>query len=133
VTFSLKFIAHKRHRYETVGDYFYKRGVWHFRVSKMKDPRYCWLVFLHEIIEWTICKLTKVPWRAIDRFDMDYEQARGPEHAPMPCGCSPYDEPGDDPHAPYRDAHLAATACEKIIAKALRVPWPLYEEAVEKL
>jgi len=136
-------ISHRKHRYETVGDYFKQRGVWFFRVSRMKDKRYSMLVFAHEFIEWLICQVQKIKATDIDKFDVAYESARQ-KHlnwkengesrlGKAPCGCTFYDEPGDDIHAPYREAHQVATACERLIAKALGVEWAGYEEAVEKL
>ena len=130
-------VAHKNQRYETVGDYFQRKGVWWFKVSRMKDKRYCWLVFFHEMIEWGLCRLWGIKQRDIDKFDMAYEKARAvrwpvpPGH--VSCGCRIKDEPGDDIHAPYHDAHAIATECERLIAKALNVDWLSYDEAIAKL
>lgn len=126
-----RIIPHRQQRYPTVGDWFAVARVQHFRVSKMTDPRYCWLVFLHEIIEWTICRLKKIRIRDIDRFDVAYEKARKSGRAP--CGCRIDDEPGNDVHAPYREAHQVATQCERLIAKVLGVEWGDYDRAVEAL
>lgn len=139
--FDLRVIPHKKQRYPTVGDYNEYKGsfvLWgeshkmvDFTVSRMKDRRCCWLVFLHEIIEWTICKLTKVSMKSIDKFDMEYEKNRGSDKTP--CGCRYRAEAGDDRHAPYFYAHLTATECERRIAEALGVDWKEYNKAVEAL
>lgn len=136
-------VAHRNQRYPTVGDYYQRKGVWWFKVSRMKDKRYVWLVFLHEVIEWSLCRLRGVKQREIDRFDKRYESARagvifGNEEGfiPMghaPCGCRIKDEPGDDIHAPYHDAHAVASECERLIAKALDIDWVRYDETVSKL
>lgn len=132
--FDFKIVPYRKMRYPTVGDYFRKLEVWQFRVARLPDKRYCWIVFLHEIIEWTLCRLTGVGMRAITKFDMEYEAARGSHRSvKAPCGCWHYDEPGDDPHAPYFDAHQAATACERIIAHGLRIKWSDYSAAVKNL
>lgn len=140
---NFRIIAHRNQRYPTVGDYFLQKGVLHFRVSRMKDKRYCFLVWLHEMIEWAICRLQGVKLRDIDKFDMEYEKAWddatigadfqvGKTDA-APCGCWFYLEPGDDPHAPYHQAHQTATVCEKLIAEALGVDWTEYDRTVESL
>jgi hypothetical protein len=127
-------IPHKRQRYDTCGDYFFVRKVLNFRVSKMSDDRYPILVFLHEMIEFFMCRLAGVKMKDIDRFDMEYEKWRGgADTNPAPCGCRFYEEPGDDPHAPYHLQHQTATQCEKIIAKALGVNWKDYNDEVEGL
>ena len=130
--FDFRIIPHHKERYDSVGDYFIRHGVWNFRVSRMQDKRYCWLVFLHEIIEWTICKLMGVKVRDIDRFDIAYEKARKLNRR-APCGCNCEVEPGDDVHSPYFDAHQTATHCERLIASALGVNWDKYNNAVESL
>jgi hypothetical protein len=124
-------IAHNKQRYESAGDWFKKAGVWYFRVSRMKDKRYIWLVFLHEFIEWAICQLTGVKQRDVDKFDQAYETTRADDRAL--CGCKIQDEPGDDIHAPYHDAHAIASECERLIAKALDVDWIAYNETVNRL
>ena len=129
-----KIIPHKKQRYKTCGDYFKKRGCWRFRVSKMKDARYSVLVFLHEIIEFFMCRLLGISMKAIDRWDMEYEVARVmPGRKIAHCGCAFFEEPGDDPHAPYHRAHVAATHCERLIADALGVKWDEYNAVVEDL
>ena len=101
----------------------------------MKDKRYIWLVFFHEVIEWGLCRLWGIKQRAIDKYDIAYEQARAGKKdvKAAPCGCWIQDEPGDDIHAPYHDAHTVASECERLIAKALRVDWLNYDIAVSKL
>lgn len=139
-------IVHEQQRYPTVGDYYWGTlGIWsnlkvlRFRVSKMKDRRYPILVFLHEMIEFFMCRLAGVRMRDIDRWDKDYESQRallnGHRSAAVKCGCTltPTSEPGNDPHAPYYLQHQTATECERIIAKALGVNWKKYEREVESL
>ena len=150
-----RIIAHRGQRYDTCGDYFRKGGRVHFRVSRMKDRRYCLLVFIHELIEYLLCRAARVRMREIDRFDQEYEKARHAYHVTLashdlngcvytgvvihehigiaPCGCPLLDEPGDDPHAPYHKQHQVATTCEKLIAEALEMDWEAYGRAVEKL
>lgn len=134
-------IDHKDQRYETCGDYWRKdtqANHWAFRTSKLPDEKYPWLIFLHELVEWAICCLTGVSLKAVDAWDRAYEQARpetGVKLGGDQCACTitPLSEPGDDPHAPYHDAHIAATQCERIVAYALGVDWDEYSKAVESL
>lgn len=127
-------IPHSKHRYRTVGDYYRLKGVWFFRVSRMKDKRYCWLVFLHEIIEWGICRVLRIDQALIDRFDMLYERHRETPGATRACcGCPFQEEPGNDVHAPYHIAHQVATKCELLIADVIGVDWVEYEDAINAL
>lgn len=133
--FRFEIVAHRNQRYDTVGDYYQRKGVWWFKVSRMKDKRYVWLVFIHEFIEWSLCRLWGIKSREIDRYDIAYEKAREQQKDPStaPCGCRIKDEPGDDIHAPYHQAHAIASQCERLIAKALEVDWIKYDETVAKL
>lgn len=126
-------IPHHKQRYRTCGDYYRLKGVWFFRVSRMKDKRYCWLVFLHEIIEWVICRVLGISQASIDRYDKGYEEARERGGDRAPCSCPFWDEPGDDVHAPYYIAHQVATKCELLIADVIGVDWIKYEDAIANL
>jgi hypothetical protein len=128
-----KVIPHKRQRYNTVGDYFKKQGRWLFRVSKMEDQRFPILVFLHEIIEFFMCRMLGISVEDIDQFDLAYEEARQMKVGDAPCGCKFYVEPGDDPHAPYHQPHQIATHCERLICEGLGIKWEQYGEVVESL
>lgn len=128
-----KIIPHKRQRYDTVGDYFKKAGRWTFRVSRMEDERYMVLTFLHEIIEFFMCRTLKIPLEEIDRFDIEYEKARQSGVKVAPCKCAFFEEPGDDPHAPYHKPHEVANHCERLICEALGIKWEQYCEVVESL
>jgi hypothetical protein len=126
-------IPHRKQRYDTCGDWFRADGHWFFRVSKLKK-QYVALVFLHEIIEFVLCRLDHIKMKEIDRWDMEYEAARAtPNRKIAGCGCSFYEEPGDDTHAPYHLAHSTATRCERLIAEALGVNWQQYSDAITGL
>ena len=146
--FWVQFIPHKQQRYDTCGDYEeLAPDLTKFSISRLSPVKYSWLIFLHEIIEWSICRLTGVKMAAIDKFDMEYEKARqqyergerydsligGPLPCRAPCGCPLRDEPGDDPCAPYFHAHQCATLCEKAIARELGIDWEAYDKAVNEL
>jgi hypothetical protein len=134
VKIDFRVIAHKRQRYETVGDWYRAGGAMQFRASRMSDRRYAVLVFVHELVEWLLCREAGVKARDVDRFDMAYETARErPVHFCAPCGCDFYEEPGDDPHAPYHAQHVVASAVERTVAKAMGVDWDKYNDEVESL
>lgn len=142
-------IPHKEQRYATCGDWWWGDTVrWsegialhnyrvddvvlHLRVSKMSDRRYEWLVGIHELIEVGLCTFAKIKPAIVDRFDTRYEASREKrKHAP--CGCKHYDEPGDDPHAPYHRQHSIASVCERALAVFLGVNWGEYDREVESL
>lgn len=93
-------------------------------VSKMNDWRYEFLVATHELCEVFICRHQGISQKQVDRFDMDYEKKRKPGN---------FDEPGDDPKAPYRNSHCIASGVERILAAALLVCWKDYCDKVESL
>lgn len=115
---------HKSQRYETCGDYLGSWSNFTIRVSRMKDWRYIALVAVHELVEALICRHTGIKETDITKFDKEFEKARAEGNT---------DEPGDDPHAPYRRAHFIATNIERQLADALDVDWKKYEETINAL
>jgi len=124
-------VSHLKQRYDTVGDWYRLAGVWYFAITKLPDARHRWLVLFHEFIEWGLCQMRGVSPKQIDRFDLEYEAARGGDQTP--CGCKYGDDPGDDIHAPYHDEHEVATQIERLLAKVVGVDWVEYEEAIMRL
>ncbi len=120
-------VPHKNQRYPTVGDWFERKGVQRFCVSKMPDWRWEFLVVIHELIEWALCRHEGIPEKPITAFDEQFEKKRklGYYHIE--------DEPGDHPDAPYRRQHFLATSIERILAFALHVDWAQYEFYVNDL
>jgi hypothetical protein len=120
-----KTIKHKNHRYETVGDYFKDaRGRMQFRVSDMRNSDYEFLVFIHEAVEWYLCRRAGITIQEIDAFDMEFESNRKK---------GDLSEPGHDPRAPYGWAHKFAEKIEKMVAAKLGVKWAIYDKVVESL
>lgn len=121
----IKVIPHKKQRYPTVGDWFFrKNGDLVICVSSMNNWRYEMLVALHELTEVLICKHKKISQKSVDRFDISFEKKRNPGNE---------DEPGDDLKAPYRDQHCIATGIERILAAELGVAWKTYEAKINSL
>ena len=124
--FSISQVPHKKQRYETVGDWIPGKPA-QIRVSKMKDQRYVFLVALHEMIEFELCKMHGIKDREVVAFDVNFEAERRMNLHPVDA------EPGDHPKAPYRSEHEFATVIEKLVAQKLGVSWSDYEKTVLSL
>ena len=121
--FTISQVPHRRQRYETVGDWIPGSPA-EIRVSKMRDQRYVFLVALHEMIEFELCKMHGVKDREVVAFDVNFEAERSMNLHPMDA------EPGDHPKAPYRNEHEFATMVEMMVAKKMGVSWSDYEKTV---
>ncbi len=117
-------IPHKDQRYDTVGDWTDNPDTLNIRVSKMGDWRKEVAVAYHELREALMCNHLGITQEAVDKFDMEFEDARqaGDES-----------EPGDDPEAPYFLPHQYATRDERLLVADLGLSWDDYDEAVKKL
>lgn len=120
----IKTIPHNKHRYPTVGDWYYKGDTLHIRVSKLSNWRYEFLIALHELVEVFLCRHSGVTQKQVDKFDIVFEKRRKPGNT---------DEPGDGKKAPYRTQHCIATGVERIAAAFLGVSWGDYEKELESL
>jgi hypothetical protein len=119
-------IPHGKQRYETVGDWIPGNPV-RIRVSRMDDERYFFLVALHEMIEFELCRMKGITDRKVVEFDMNFEKERRAQLHPLEA------EPGDDPRAPYRSEHGFATMIERMVAREMGVSWPAYTKAILSL
>jgi len=138
----IKTIPHNGQLYPTVGNWFFKRevitrfdvaknsyvsnveDVLHIEVSQLSDPRRELLIAIHELVEVALCQHAGITQEMVDEFDKKFEANR-PENF--------FDEPGDDPNAPYHRQHCLATGIERILAAALEVTWKDYENELESL
>lgn len=126
VDFVISQVAHRKQRYETVGDWIPGTPT-DIRVSKMKDQRYVFLVALHELIEYELCKKNGVTDKEVVTFDVNFEAERRRNIHPIEA------EPGNDPRAPYRNEHDFASMIEMMVAQKLGVKWEAYEKALHSL
>lgn len=126
VNYVISQIPHKKQRYDTVGDWIPGSPV-RIRVSRMKDERYVFLVALHELIEYELCRMNGIADNEVVKFDVNFERERA-EHLH-----SIEAEPGNDPRAPYRDEHAFATMIERMVAQKMGVSWSDYEKALLSL
>ena len=126
-------IPHAAQRYPTAGDYWWDGDTLHIRVSKLREPLYEYLIFVHELIEAT-CVYMDGESDESTVFDVPYELARK-AGIPAPCGCKPTEdsEPGDDEHAPYYREHHVATIVEQLLAWYWDLRWDEYGNEVAKL
>ena len=124
--FAVSQVPHKKQRYETVGDWIPGKPA-QIRVSKMKDHRYVFLVALHEMIEYELCKMHGITDREVVAFDVNFEAERRMNIHSIDA------EPGDHPKAPYRNEHEFATMIEMMVAKKLGVSWSDYGKTVLSL
>ena len=122
----IKTIPHDQQRYDTVGDYWIdpQSGKLQIRVSEMGNWKFEALVAHHELTEYLQITHEGISVEEIDKFDMAYENSRPP---------GDFSEPGNDPRAPYHDAHLVATDLECVLAMRLGVDWAEYDRAVCEL
>ncbi len=126
VEFMISQVPHRKQRYETVGDWIPGTPA-EIRVSSMKDQRYVFLVALHELIEYELCKMNGITDREVVAFDVNFEAERRQNLHPIEA------EPGNDPRAPYREEHDFATMVEMMVAQKLGVKWSDYEKTLLKL
>ena len=124
--FSISQVPHRKQRYETVGDWIPGKPA-QIRVSKMKDQRYVFLVALHEMIEYELCRMHGITDKEVVTFDVNFEAERRLNLPPVDA------EPGDHPKAPYRREHEFATMIEMMVAQRLGVSWSDYEKTVLSL
>ncbi len=123
VEFTISQVPHRKQRYETVGDWIPGKPA-EIRVSRMKDQRYVFLVALHEMVEYELCKKNGISDREVVAFDVNFEAERRGNLHPLEA------EPGNDPRAPYRDEHDFATMIEMMVAQKLGVKWSDYEKSL---
>lgn len=105
-------------RNKQVGDWWYhENGDIAVHVLENLAPESQLAVAIHELIEAWECRKNGVADKDVCAFDEQYEAEReeGKHHD--------YDEPGDDPRAPYRQEHAAATHVERAVCAAIGINW----------
>lgn len=129
----IEIIPHDQQRYSTVGDWYFQDTLENnevkqtdlvIRVSKLSDWRREMLVAVHELVEVLKCKHDGISQQAVDDFDKAFEAARSIDN---------FDEPGDEPSAPYCRQHCLATGIERILAAELGINWKEYESELDEL
>jgi len=131
-------VPHKTQRYDSSGDWYWTEDssgiVLNIRVSRLSDPRWEFLLGLHETVEAMLCHFAGVSQQEVDRFDMPLEAAHQAGATVYPCGCARREssDPGSDKHAPYGFQHNIADAVERVVAAVLGIRWDDYDAEVDK-
>lgn len=121
-------IPHSWQEYPTVGNWAStKDGVGCIFVSEMGSDDYEFLVMIHELIEFHLCKKRGITDEAVSAFDINFEKER--EKGVH----SPDAEPGDSELAPYFNEHQFATKIERQLAEELGVNWDKYNDVIVSL
>jgi hypothetical protein len=95
--------------------------------AEMSDRRSELAVCIHELIEAWMCREKGITDQQVTKFDYMFERERAEgKHGP-------FDEAGDDPRAPYRVQHEAATIVEKAVVFVLGLPWREHEANVNAI
>lgn len=126
-------IPHASQRYPTCGDWFVDGGgVVHIKVSEEMGEDSCFLVAIHEWIEFKLASKRGVTVKEVDDFDIAYEKAHR-EGGTLEGKRLDESEPGDDPTCPVFKEHGIATAIERLLCAELEIPWSVHDAAVESL
>lgn len=118
---SIEFIPHREQRYPTVGDWFFRDDELVIRVSDLHNWKYNAAIAVHELVEVLLCASDGVTQLSVDNFDTNFELNREEKN---------FDEPGDDPDAPYHKQHGIATGVERILIAQFGENWSRYEKRV---
>ena len=119
IDITISTVPQEQQRYDTAGDYFTDEPL-HvtIRVSDLKNPRYEFLIALHEMVEMFLCHNRGIGEDMVDKFDFAFKGAG---------------EPGDDPNSPYFREHQFATVIERMMAHELGVDWQSYNKRLEEV
>ena len=98
-------------------------GTLQVRVERLATYGRTMSLMVHEIVEAVLAKMHGVTVEQVDKFDLKFE-AENPENKGI--------EAGDAPGCPYGREHMAATACERIVAMECGVgscdSWSEYDQ-----
>ncbi len=121
--FDIRTVPDSAQRYTTVGDWYETNGTVHIVVSDLGNETYEFLVAIHELVEFWLCKVTGIT----DEQAVSWDRAWSSR--PQPRGA----EAGNDPACPYHWPHVAAGIVERFVAFVLRVDYEAYDECLNKL
>lgn len=112
-------ILHSQERYDSAGDYWTDiNKIDQYRISKLPQGWRAELaVFIHEMVEYQLCKEAGIKEKDITKFDIK----------------SGHSDPGTLKDAPYHKQHMEATKIEKLVIKLLGCDWDEYDKSFEKL
>ncbi len=93
-------IPHSKQRYDTMGDWYLKNGIWRIVVDKGDEEE---RIAIHELVEMMLCLKRGISEKAVTEFDLNYKGA----------------DPGRSRQAPYHHEHEFANKVERMLHKEL--------------
>lgn len=115
---TIETIPHTKHRYPTVGDYWWEGCSLRIKVSETGDWRMNMLVAVHELVEALLAEERGISEEVITAFDLSV-----PDHP----------DPGHHPDAPYRKEHFFAECIERLLCAEFGIMWQEYEARLDEL
>jgi hypothetical protein len=109
----IEIVPLKKQRYETLGDYYEKDGVLHFKITDTGNPLFNKLILIHELIEQTLTQAKGIKESQILRHDLEFEKLIQDGKV------EPDAEPGEHKNSPYRQEHLLAEMVERLMLNHL--------------
>lgn len=108
----IEIIPLNEQRYDSLGDYYFKKGILHFKITDTGNPFYNKLILIHELVEQTLTEAKGVKESTILRHDLEFEKL-------VKDGKIPDGEPGEHKNSPYRAEHLLAEVVERLMLNHL--------------
>jgi hypothetical protein len=122
------FVPVDKMRYESLGDYFYKDGILHFKIVDTGNPLYNKIILIHEMIEQTLTEARGIKEEQILKYDLEFETLRKAGKV------GENDEPGEGKGSPYRREHLLAEIVERLMLNHLdQKTFNEYTEIISKV
>lgn len=119
MTIAIKSVPQEKIRAKQAGDWWINQDAILVHVLETLSLEDQLRVAVHELIEAFLCRRDKVTDESVCGFDEQYEKEREEgKHKED-------DEPGDDPRAPYREQHMAATHVERACCHVLNIPFEI--------
>lgn len=124
---NIEVVSLKNQRYETLGDYFFKKGVLHFKITDTGNQLYNKLILIHELVEQTLTEALGIKEEQILRHDLQFEKLLKDGKVSFD------DEPGDHKNSPYRKEHIIAEVVERIMINHLNMSFKEYDKEIYKV
>lgn len=124
----IEIVPLKKQRYETLGDYYEKDSVLHFKITDTGNPLFNKLILIHELVEQTLTEAKGIKESVILRHDLEFEKLIRDEKV------DPDAEPGEHKNSPYRQEHILAEMVERLMLNHLnQLTFSEYNEKIFKV